>query len=96
MAPSWHQNADSTSAWRRANIQTRNSLRRGAQLKSRHGFHFGVAPSWHTDADSISTWRRAGIRTQITLRRSAELESGREFNLEQANERRFLFGAALS
>ena len=47
---------------RRANIQTRIPLRRGAELKCGRGFHFGVAPSWHTDADSTSAWRRAEIR----------------------------------
>ena len=54
VAPSWHPEADFSSAWRRADIQTRIPLREGAQLECGRGFHFGVAPSWDTDADSTS------------------------------------------
>jgi len=54
VAPSWHPEADFTSAWRGADIQTRISLREGAQLECGRGFHFGVAPSWNPDADSTS------------------------------------------
>jgi len=40
VTPSWHLEADFTSAWRRADIQTQIPLREGAQLKYKRGFHF--------------------------------------------------------
>jgi len=67
VAPSWHTDADSTSAWRRAEI--------------RRGFHFAVPLSWNSDENSTSAWRQAGIKTRIPLQRDAELKSEREFYL---------------
>jgi len=54
VAPSWHPDADSTSAWRGAKIQTRILPRRGAELESSRGFyHCGVAPNSNPGEDFI-------------------------------------------
>ena len=59
VAPSWHPDADFTSAWRPARMRAQS--RRGAELASGRGFHFGVASSWNP--------------TRILLRRGDELTS---------------------
>jgi len=69
---------------RRANIRTRITFCRGADLESGREFYLGVAPSLNAGADFISAWRRAEIQTRIPLWRAAELESGREFYLNLA------------
>jgi len=45
VAPSWQTNADFFSVRRRADIRTRISFRRGADLESKREFYLDVAPS---------------------------------------------------
>jgi len=70
VAPRWHPNADSTSAWRRARNGTQISFWCGAELASGCGFHFGVAQSWNLGEDFFQ--------------RGAELEFGRGFHFAVA------------
>ena len=57
VAPSWHPDADFTSAWRLTGIQAQIQHRHGVELATERRFCFGVAPSWNPNADFTSAWR---------------------------------------